>query len=75
MRRMAHLFSIADTAQHLGVTVEHLDALIDSGVLRLVPASTNNMIHLADLETFKQRRLTAAAPEEPVREELVSDQS
>lgn len=75
MRRMAHLFSMADTAQHLGVTVDHLDALIDAGLIRLVPASTENMIHLADLETFKQARLTIAPSTVPIREELVSDPS
>lgn len=56
----AHVFSVPNTAQYLGLTTEELEAVIESGLLPVIQPTDKVLIHEADLEAYVHSSLIAA---------------
>lgn len=52
MRRVAQMMSLGDTARWLGITDAELAAVIERGRLRVIPPSSEQRIHAADLDAY-----------------------
>lgn len=50
MKRMAHMMSVGDAAQWMGVSEADLARLVERGRLRIIPPSNEVRVHMADLD-------------------------
>lgn len=54
--KAAWLYTVVGTAAYLGMSTEEFQALIDQGEVPVVPASSETLIHEADLEAYLKRQ-------------------
>ena len=63
MQRLAHVSRISDMAAYLGIPTEQLQAIIDRGDLRIVPASQEPLMRIGELPSPRVLALDQSSPQ------------